>query len=91
MNFDEINELLKPQPASIKAESDSDCKSRVEIRGRGAEVLALSMDIVDSVLEKTPFSIDDFCKIFKDAKKHKSTKEINDATEQLIKKILEDM
>lgn len=92
MDFNELYELLKPHPAIIKAESDAECKSKVEMRGRHPDLIALAIDIVDSVLEQSPFSIDDFCEIYKDAKNHESdNKQLNDKKEKLIKKILEDM
>ena len=67
MNHEEFKKVFfDSQPASIKATLEKDGDVSVKIDGRGADLISLSMCIVEDIVKNLPLSIDDYCNILKD-------------------------
>lgn len=63
------NEFMKKvfeiKPTSIEAKVDKH-EQKIVMTGRGVDLLALSLAIVESIVNKLPLSIDNYCNILKE-------------------------
>lgn len=97
MTFEDFEKMMSRKPAKITATCDENGNARVECEGRGLELMALSMQIVEEILEFTHTDIDDYCEMLKDGinmnktmSKETMTKE-NEEIKKAVSKILEDL
>lgn len=95
MDHNFFKELFKNEPAKITAESDDKGVMNIMIEGRGIELLALAFEISEHVIEKSPITIDDYCKMLKDGaelrKNRGKSKEQLDVERIIIDKMLKDI
>lgn len=65
------------------------------LEGRGIELLALAFEISEEVIEKSPITIDDYCKMLKEGaelrKNRGKSKEQLDVERIIIDKMLKDI
>ena len=106
MTFEKFIKMVGTKPAKIEANADEKCDAIISLVGRGFELLGLSMQIAESVMEKTHTGVDDYCNMLKrgikndfqvrDSKKSKEepksiTKEqFKDAWMEVLKDIVKD-
>lgn len=95
MDHNFFKELFKNEPAKITAESDDKGITSVTLEGRGIELLALSMAIIEQVIEGSPLTVDDYFEILKNTtelkKNRGKSKEQLDVERIIIDKMLKDI
>lgn len=95
MDYKFFKELFKDKPAKITAESDDKGTMNIMFKGRGIELLALSIAISEQVLEKCPLTIDAYCEMLKNGAEFKKnrgkSKEQQDVEKVIIDKMLKDI
>lgn len=74
MDYKFYKEMFKDKPAKITVESDDKGIMNIMFEGRGIELLALSIAIVNGVIAKCPLTIGDYCEILKESEQHKKKK-----------------
>ena len=62
---DLLKEILTDKEASIKAETDDNGGTSISLEGRAIDLLMISLAISERIIEKTPVTVDDYCKILK--------------------------
>lgn len=103
MTFEEFTKMVGTQPAKIEANVDEKCDARILLEGRGFELMGLSMQIAQDVMEKTHTDVDDYCQMLRDgingknddSKADKESKSITmeqfkDAWMEVLKDIVKD-
>jgi hypothetical protein len=63
MDIEEIKELMKTQPASIKIDLEEDGTIGIQLNGRSLEIIICTIALVEKVCEKSNMSIDNFIKM----------------------------
>lgn len=60
-----MKKIFETKPTSIEAKVDKH-EQRIVMTGRGVDLLALSLAIVESIVSKLPLSIDNYCNMLKE-------------------------
>lgn len=94
ISFDKLmEEIYRNEPAKIIAESDDKGKMTISFKGRGIELLVLSLEISRQHIEQSHLSADDYCEMLKMgiAKHQDKSKEQKDVENVIINKMLRDV
>ena len=67
MNIYDFEEMMRNEPAEINAKTDVAGNTKIELLGRGIELIALSLQIAISVMKKTNTDVDVYCRTLKKA------------------------
>jgi hypothetical protein len=71
MNYEEFMKNIGHVPAKIIASVNKKDTASISMEGRGLELLALSLDISKSVIQKAYIDVDDYCNMLKQGIKGK--------------------
>jgi len=66
MNFEKFQKMVGNQPAKIEAQTDKKGEGTILLEGRGLELMALSMQIAQDVIEKTHTDVENYCGMLKE-------------------------
>lgn len=87
-----LKTLLEIKPAKITAECDENGKSTVEVEGRGIDIIALSISIIEEIIKDSngALTVDKYCEMLKYTINEMSKpKEQRDVEKEIMKKIFE--
>lgn len=86
-----LSEISTNKEAFVSAKKLADGKVCIEADGRGIDQMALLLALSEGIIENSPFSVDDYCRILKSGMSEKSKKLDNlDIFSQMFSTVMKD-